>query len=112
MHQPLGIAVDQVHQRVFIADPSLSHIVSYKLRYNGDPRYLAVDSPTTYAGGTKARWVAVGALGNLYYSDEDNNQILKITAKQLKTNGTAEVLYDGASLGALRTPGGIGVDSF
>lgn len=112
LQQPLGIAVDQVNQRLFIADPALGHILGYKLRRSRDPNFLGVDSPTTYATGVKVRWVAVDGLGNLYYTDEDKNQILRITAAQVKLNGTSEVLYDGSSNEQLRAPGGIGVDSF
>eukprot|EP00929_Paragymnodinium_shiwhaense_P043292 TRINITY_DN22283_c0_g1_i1.p1 TRINITY_DN22283_c0_g1~~TRINITY_DN22283_c0_g1_i1.p1 ORF type:complete len:231 (-),score=47.22 TRINITY_DN22283_c0_g1_i1:25-717(-) len=56
--------------------------------------------------------IAVDPSGNLYYTDEDKNQILRITRNELLGNGSSEIIYDGARVTGLRSPGGLGVDSF
>mmetsp|Transcript_43274 Transcript_43274/g.123821 ORF Transcript_43274/g.123821 Transcript_43274/m.123821 type:complete len:352 (-) Transcript_43274:47-1102(-) len=108
---PQGLAVEQVRQQLLVADPDAQKIWSYPLISSGGT--LSVGSPTVLAENTEARWVAVDGSGNIFFSDEPRNQILKITREQaLVGNSTPAVVYDGTALTQVSSPGGLAVDSF
>jgi sugar lactone lactonase YvrE len=112
LQHPQGIAVDQKRKRLYIADPDVRSIFSYQLIYKGNE--LSTDGQkTVISRQAESRWVAVDGVGNVFFSDEPRNLILKVPAeKALRGEPTAEVLYSGSSLAQLNAPGGIAVDNF
>lgn len=108
---PLGIAVDQLRRRLFVTDPVKKEIVAYNLIFSGDPSWLSVSAPTVWADNTEARWVAVDTNGDIFYTDEANNQILTVgLAQAARGDRTGRVLYDGSVTSFVSAPGGIAVD--
>lgn len=112
LQHPQGIAVDQKRRRLYIADPDVQSIFSYQLSYNGDQ--LTTDGKkTTISSRHESRWVSVDGVGNVFFSDEPRNLILKVPAdKTLRGDTEPEVIYDGSSLEQVNAPGGIAVDNF
>lgn len=108
---PQGLAVDLKRRQLLVADPDAHKIFAYHLHADGD--VLRADAPTVAAEDVEARWVAVDGLGNMFFSDEPRNQILKVSFSQsMRGEKRAEVVYDGVSLSAVNAPGGIAVDTF
>jgi len=108
---PQGLAIDAKRSQLLVADPDARRIFAYHL-HTKNGRLLA-DEPTVAAEDVEARWVAVDGLGNMFFSDEPRNQILKVSyAQALRGEKHAEVVYDGVSLSAVNAPGGIAVDTF
>lgn len=103
---PQGLAVDQRNNRLYIADPNLNKLVAYSISSDGDK--LRLDpTPVTVAEDVETRWVAVDGLGNVWFTDEGHNQILKISAEQIATAQTlSQVRFQTSA------PGGIAVDNF
>jgi len=111
--EPMGIAVDQQRRKLYVADPGAGKIIAFDLRYSRDDQYLGVAGPATVATGTTSRWVTVDGEGSIYFSDEAANRLLTISKAQADTgNHTPQVLYDGASLASISSPGGVAVDKF
>jgi len=108
---PMGIAVDQMHGQLVIADPNLNQIVQYNLHtFDGK---MTADSPKVLVENSQARWVAVDFQGNVYYTSESLNQILQLSYNQrVKGFQNATILYNGNILNEVSLPGGIATDSF
>lgn len=113
---PQGLAVDNIRQRLYIADPQLNALVAYKLVMNGDA--VEAQNQEVVVNGIETRWVAVDALGNVFFSDEVNSRIYKISAQEMDTKKdqaqkNAMVVYDQGNVGpAVSLPGGVAVDNF
>lgn len=108
---PQGLAVDQKTSRLFVADPDSKRIFAYSLKAVRDE--LRVGPQKVLAHGTEARWVTVDPTGNIFFTDEPRNQILKVPhAGSLRGNATPEVVFDGYSLSQVNAPGGVATDSF
>jgi len=108
---PQGIAVDQHRRRLYVADPALTRLVFYDLRPSGSS--LTVGAQETAANSVETRWVAVDGVGNVYFTDEPYHRVLRLSAHAIATGGTqAEIIYDGAFLGSVSSPGGIAVDNY
>lgn len=108
---PQGLAVEQHKRLLLVADQGASRIYAYPL--SSDKAELSVGERKVVADGVEARWVAVDGVGNIYFSDEPKNQILKITTDQaLRGNAQPQIVYDGSTLQAVSSPGGLAVDSF
>lgn len=116
---PQGIAVDQKRQLLFVADSDLNKVVSYGLTVAKDGT-LKVDEQTPVMENTEARWVAADGSGNVYVTDEINNQILKVSARQIIEGDTRpEVIYTadttegakGVVTKSISAPGGIATDN-
>lgn len=112
LHHPLGIAVDHKRKRLFVADPDAKKIVAFQLEQNGDS--LSCDGrQTIISHNVQSRWVSIDGLGNVFFSDEPNSRILKITmTKILRGAMDPEILYDGSTLTQVDKPGGVAVDNF
>jgi hypothetical protein len=108
---PQGIAVDEYRRRMFVADPNLTGVVMYPLTTNGDT--VTVGTQQTVAKGVQARAVAVDGLGNVVFTDEPNNRIMRVTEAMIQSgNTTAETLYNGKYLTSVKSPGGIAADNY
>lgn len=111
LYVPQGIAVDQYRRRLYVADPDLGKLVSYDLVHRGDA--LEATNQRTVAHGVETRWVAVDGLGNVVFTDEARNKIMRVTAQQIENGDTtASTVYDGASVNMVSAPGGIAVDNY
>mmetsp|Transcript_58091 Transcript_58091/g.107280 ORF Transcript_58091/g.107280 Transcript_58091/m.107280 type:complete len:346 (+) Transcript_58091:74-1111(+) len=113
LHHPQGLAVDQRRQILYVTDPDSKRIVAYQLAVDrGSLR--VVGSPVTISRRAESRWVAVDDAGNVFFSDEPDNMILKVPAPTLHDGQagatTPEVVYSGLSLLQVSQPGGIAVD--
>jgi len=108
---PQGIAVDEYRKRLFVADPNLTALVMYPLSTNGDK--MTAGSQQTIAKGVQARAVAVDGLGNVVFTDEPNNRIMRVTNAMIQDGTTKpEILYDGKHQPSVSTPGGIAADNY
>jgi len=108
---PQGLAVDPWRQYLYVADPTLNQLVYYKLDPRSDER-LYVGSQQVAAKGVEVRWVAVDTLGNVYFTVESKQQIMRITAAKLDRGVTApEVVFEGAQ-SSVSAPGGIAMDNY
>mmetsp|Transcript_95808 Transcript_95808/g.132936 ORF Transcript_95808/g.132936 Transcript_95808/m.132936 type:complete len:325 (+) Transcript_95808:101-1075(+) len=108
---PQGLAVDDHRQRLFVADPNKTGLVMYQLSSNGDT--LSVGSPKVVASGVQTRAVTVDGLGNVAFSDEPTNRILRVSAASIDEGKTApEVIYDGSTVSHLKAPGGVAMDNY
>lgn len=112
LHHPQGLAIDHKRKRLFIADPDVQKIFCYTLSINGDS--LSTDGRQTIVSSKgESRWVAVDGLGNVFFSDEPQSEILKVPMSNfLRGDTVPKVVYSGASIGQVSRPGGVAVDNF
>jgi sugar lactone lactonase YvrE len=109
--RPQGMAVDQKRSRLLVADPDLRRIVEYPLHASDSA--LTAGKPSTLVDGVEARWVAVDGFGNVFFTDELRNQIMKIPFGKGKPGGSSpQIVYDGTTLLEVSSPGGIAADSY
>jgi len=107
LHHPQGIAVDQKRHRLLVADPDLGKLVSYSLRLSGDS-VSVTGEPAVVADGVSPRWVAVDGSGNVFFSEEGEDQILTVP---WDAEGTApRLVFDKDA--PVRAPGGIASDNY
>lgn len=115
LKSPQGLAVDQNpgrQSRLFVCDPESRKILSYKLQFNNGV-LLTTNVPSIAAQNVESRWVAVDGVGTIYFTDETNNMILKVSGDQvLRGNPTPAVVYSGLEVPQLDAPGGVAVDNF
>lgn len=114
---PQGIAVDNVRDVLFVADPQQNGLVAYDLEVkNGEE--LTASNKWVVVDGIECRWVAVDGVGNVFITDEINNRVLKLTAEAVATRQTqsassAATLYDQENAGmSVASPGGVAADNF
>lgn len=126
---PIGLAVDMPRHGLYVADPEAMKIYRYVLIPTATG--LEVGDQMEVVSNKAARWIAVDAIGSLFFTDEGNNVIYKVPATQLvkdadmsfMTSGAAVgsytsdlstpiSLYDGTSVSAVSAPGGVAVDNF
>lgn len=108
---PHGVAVDEYRKKLYVADPGLQKLVAYDLKHNGDA--LDVGSKKTIADNVEVRWVTVDGIGNVFFTDEPRNRIMRVSATQIEDgNTTADILYDGLQTEKVSAPGGIITDNF
>lgn len=108
LYHPQGLAVDQKRRLLLVADSGLKKVVSYGLMNTADG--LAVDQQTPVVEGVEVRWVAVDGLGNVFFSDEVNHQLMKVTAQEADDgNSSGTALFSGTSVMA---PGGVATDNY
>lgn len=107
---PQGIAVDSYRQMLYVADPQLNKLVRYPLVHNGRTQ-LSVGSQQDVALNVETRAVAVDGLGNVWFTDEPNQKIFRISAKNISLGVTTpEQMYVGSP--NISAPGGIALDNY
>jgi sugar lactone lactonase YvrE len=107
---PLGIAVDNAHRRLYVADPDSGKVFWYNVIFaNGG---IATDGhQNVAASGGAFRWVTVDVMGTVFMTDEGASTIAKVTADQVRAMKTeAEVVYAGTSTSEVSGPAGIVAD--
>lgn len=110
---PQGLAVDQKTSRLFVADPDQKAIFLYTLVADQDK--LRVGPRQQLVHNCESRWVTADHYGNIFFSDEPRNQILKVLhdKQHLRNrNATVQVVLDGFSMAQVNAPGGVATDSF
>lgn len=112
LQHPQGIAIDQKRRRLYVADPDVQKIYSYQLVANDG--VLTTDGrQTVISQNCESRWVSVDGVGNVFFSDEPQNLIMKLPAdKVLRGETKPEIVYNGNSLSEVSKPGGIATDNF
>lgn len=108
---PQGIAVDEYRQKLYVADPNLGKLVRYDLHHHGDS--LSVSKQHVVAENVEVRAVAVDGLGNVFFTEEPTQRILRLTAKMIDDGVmTAETMYSANATRAVSAPGGIALDNY
>eukprot|EP00747_Dinoflagellata_sp_TGD_P167575 gnl/TRDRNA2_/TRDRNA2_192211_c0_seq1.p1 gnl/TRDRNA2_/TRDRNA2_192211_c0~~gnl/TRDRNA2_/TRDRNA2_192211_c0_seq1.p1 ORF type:complete len:343 (+),score=57.59 gnl/TRDRNA2_/TRDRNA2_192211_c0_seq1:70-1098(+) len=112
VQHPQGVAVDHDRKKIYIADPDAKKIYGYSYAFD-DKKLWIVGKQQVVEQGAEARWVAVDQVGNVFFSDEPRNMILKVSSdKVLRGDTRPEIVYSGNMLTAVNRPGGIAVDNF
>merc|ERR1719375_1138415 len=116
LSSPMGVAVDQRRPAKLLVcdpDPGVQKIYKYDLKVDGTD--IQIDgSQGTAVNNVAARQVAVDGVGNLFFSNEQENQIMKLSADKFSKGESApEVVYAASGgVSAVSGPGGIAVDNF
>lgn len=109
---PQGLAVDPWRRYLYVADPTLNNLVYYELDPRSEER-LYVGPQKIAAKGVEVRWVAVDNLGNVYFTVESTQRIMRITAAKLDRGDTMpEVVFEGSKSPSVSAPGGIAIDNY
>lgn len=112
LQHPQGIAVDQKRKRLYVADPDVQKIYSYQLFFSGKS-VMTDQKQTVISTGAESRWVAIDGAGNVFFSDEPRNLILRVPAdKVLRGVSEPEVVYNGSNVEQVNQPGGVAADNF
>lgn len=110
---PQGVAVDQWRMKLYVADPDLNKLVGYDLQENDG--VLKVGSQFTVAPDVETRWVTVDGVGNIFFTDEANNTLYKVSSQAVDSDAlpaTPTVVYDGSTTSKVSSPGGILTDNY
>jgi sugar lactone lactonase YvrE len=112
LRSPQGLAEDRKRKCLFVADPDLRKVLSYKLEFK-EGTLLVEGQPSGAAQNVDARWVGVDGQGYLFFTDEAENVIMKINAADVSAgNARPVVVYSGANTPEVNRPGGVAVDNF
>lgn len=106
---PQGLAVDLVKDRqwLYVADPMLQKLVRYPLTYwRGG---LEVGAMETFVDHVEVRAVAVDTHGNVFFTDEPNQRVMKVRAGSTEPEVVASAED---SSGIVSAPGGVATDNF
>eukprot|EP00927_Polykrikos_kofoidii_P084821 TRINITY_DN9047_c1_g1_i1.p1 TRINITY_DN9047_c1_g1~~TRINITY_DN9047_c1_g1_i1.p1 ORF type:complete len:357 (+),score=56.14 TRINITY_DN9047_c1_g1_i1:206-1276(+) len=108
---PQGLAVDQKRSLLLVADSGTRKVVSYGLYASGNTLY--VDEQTPVAEDVDARWVTVDGRGNVFFTEEIGNRIMRVAggAEGAKIAKIETLLQKDAGVSALSAPGGIATDN-
>lgn len=114
---PQGLAVDEFRNRLFVADPGIGKLVFFDLSLTTDflsrqPPRLQVGSQQVVADGVETRAVAVDGLGNVFFTDESSQKVIRMQEGSASSPWTMTVVYDGSAVPTVSTPGGIAMDNF
>lgn len=108
---PQGLAVDPWRKYLYVADPTLNNLVYYVLDPQGDRLY--VSEQRVVAKGVEVRWVSVDNLGNVYFTVESTQRVMRITADMLDRGETnPQIVFEGKTSGMVSAPGGIAIDNY
>jgi hypothetical protein len=128
LESPVGLAMDHSRHGLYVADPQALKI--YRYIVTATSTGLMVGEAVQVVSNIQARWVAVDASGNLFFSDEQNNAIYKVDKSQLVNpainflegekvahyidDEVAEPvkLYDASKTPEVSAPGGVAVDNY
>lgn len=80
---PTGVCVDQNRGGLYITEPGDQIINRYPLYPDPSTGTLEVGPPLAVVTSVSARWCAVDATGNLFFSSEGANDIYKVPAASL-----------------------------
>jgi len=110
---PQGIAYDRERRRLLIADPDVKQILAYTLGFDDDGNPLVSSGPFVVCTGVESRWVSVDENGDVLFSDEPANMILKVAAADVlgSPDKAPEVLFNGGDMAEVSEPGGVAVDA-
>merc|ERR1719487_1917287 len=109
---PQGLAVDPWRRYLYVADPTLNELVYYVLDPRSETR-LYVGSQKVAATGVEVRWVTVDNLGNVYFTVESTQQVMRITTTNLDAGNTSpEAVFKGSTSKYVSAPGGIAIDNY
>eukprot|EP00930_Biecheleria_cincta_P099942 TRINITY_DN91555_c0_g1_i1.p1 TRINITY_DN91555_c0_g1~~TRINITY_DN91555_c0_g1_i1.p1 ORF type:complete len:413 (+),score=63.01 TRINITY_DN91555_c0_g1_i1:103-1341(+) len=110
---PQGIAYDRERKRLLIADPDVKQILAYTLGFDDDGSPLVSSGPFVVCTGVESRWVSVDENGDVLFSDEPANMILKVAAADVlgSPDKAPEVLFNGGDMAQVSEPGGVAVDA-
>lgn len=112
------LGVHYIQKYLHVADPGddcqKMHVYRYPLN---EANGIITTGPQQHVMRDKCiRWIAVDAQGNLYATNENTNEILKVESKHIRAGKLypPTVLYSSQGPNALQVtqPGGIAVDSF
>lgn len=106
---PMGIAVDSVTQKVFVADQSNNRVLRFSSAATytsgegaeavlGQPNFYTNASSSTQSGMSLPSGVAMDGNGNLYVADYLNNRVLKFAGAATLTSGANANVVFGQSL--------------
>eukprot|EP00916_Digyalum_oweni_P004112 GHVL01007291.1.p1 GENE.GHVL01007291.1~~GHVL01007291.1.p1 ORF type:complete len:363 (+),score=56.71 GHVL01007291.1:164-1252(+) len=128
LDDPQGVAVDMHHKKLYIADPLARKIFSYDITVSDQAGVsVAINRQGVAVDDCEPRWVAVDAVGNLFYSDETSASIRRVDAEHALKRGSRSrgrsvpiisskekptALYEAQSYKQVSQPGGIAVDNF
>lgn len=109
---PQGLAVDAWRKYLYVADPTLNELVYYVLDPRSEDR-LYVGKQRVAAKGVEVRWVTCDNIGNVYFTVESTQRIMRITAAKLDAGDTTpEVVFEGSQSPSVSAPGGIAMDNY
>jgi len=113
LKSPQGLAVDHKTNWLFVADPDSRKILYFKLLFNNGIVMVQDEQQGVAAQNVEARWVAVDGVGSIFFTDERNNLIQRVSADKLrKGDPTPTIIYNGLDVSSVSAPGGIAVDNF
>lgn len=87
-------------------------ITKYKLSHRGQTLYA--DFINVIVRNMATNYIASDAMGNFYYTDEENNQVYRIDssdAGKVVEVTEPQIIYNGADHDEISSPGAIGADS-
>merc|ERR1719420_1306146 len=112
LRSPQGLAEDRKRRCLFVADPDLRKVLSYQLTVK-EGTLLVEGQPSVAAQNVEARWVAVDGQGDLFFTDEAANVVMKVDGESARASrGKPHVIYDGAFHAEVNRPGGVATDNF
>jgi len=112
LRSPQGLCVDGKRNKLYVADPDAKKIYGYNLLFTAG--VLMTDGLQAVAAqNVEARWVAVDGVGSIFFTDERNNMISKVSGDNvLRGDPTPQVLYSSSTVTEVSAPGGIAVDNY
>eukprot|EP00931_Biecheleriopsis_adriatica_P090039 TRINITY_DN64086_c0_g1_i1.p1 TRINITY_DN64086_c0_g1~~TRINITY_DN64086_c0_g1_i1.p1 ORF type:complete len:391 (-),score=64.59 TRINITY_DN64086_c0_g1_i1:52-1224(-) len=108
LSHPQGLAYDSSRHRLYIADPDVKTVLMYEVNIDKTPEVKS--GPYSVAEGMESRWVSVDGDGDIIFSDEPANMILKVAADDVGKGLAPEVLFNGGEMVQVSEPGGVAVD--
>lgn len=108
LNKPQGIAVDASRKWLYVADEAAQAIFRYNLLFNDgtlgveEQQVIAVDK-------VSSRWVAVDGVGNIFFTDETNNLVMRVDQDILaREEMKSDILYAGSPTERCANPGAPG----
>lgn len=125
LKEPRGCATDNQRLLVYVADPGSSAIVQIQVflsNEDGGKLVLGGKKPKKVVSGVESKWVAVDAVGNVFFTQAMSNQISYIPGSGLQQQLRGEpvslkhvVLYSAVgppAIASIIKPQGIAADNF